>query len=463
MIGSALAWLFGGALFRPVATFGTSIVIVAGPWLLSILTLAIISQSTEPILGRQIVEDLRLTIIYSLLIAPLIAGPIGAVSSRLVRDATDQSEAGRVPGIVLLSLIVSGGLTMVVAILVCLALGIANMEIAMAFIFLSVSTSLLWNCLAVLSALRAYSFMIGAFAAGMLVCTGFALVAGLGLGPQVLIWAFACGIAFCVALILARLVESHEQSEGELGQIAASMLREFSRSRYLILGILFSFFGIWADKLVLWLGPEGERSVSGFLHYGSYDSVMFLAHLSIIPSFAAMHLLHDRAITNAAHAFRASLSRHANLNLMRASVTSLGNQVWNGVLFILFVQGTITATLVLVAPILSKFMHFDFAQFLTLRVGLIAVFVHAIYYMSSAVLVLCGRHRQFFAVQLIFFLANLFASSVFMVQIGPSAYGIFVASLVAAIVSFLLAYQALQRYDYLALVGENDSLFRDLT
>ena len=168
---------------------------------------------------------------------------------------------------------------------------------------------------------------------------------------------------------------------------------------------------------------------------------MFFAHLSIIPAFAAMHILHDGEITSATREFRSTLNRNANYALIREAAEETGRRIWNGILMIVFVQATLTATLVLTAPIISQFMGFDFSQFLTLRVGLVAVFLHSIFYMISAVLVVCGCHRSFFAVQAVYFVSNLSFSTVLMTQIGPSAYGVFAASLLAAIVAFVVAFR----------------------
>lgn len=459
-LSGVFSWILGGILIRPLRTFGASIVIVAGPWLLSVVTLAIIGFGVEPVLGRAAVEDLRLTIIYALCVAPLIAGPIGALAARLIRRSVEEDDGRLVSEIFLTATISAGVITLASAASVSALLGISNIGIAMAFVFLSVATALLWTSLSALAALRLNTFLIVAFACGMVVAilTAFA-AARSNLTVEMLIWCFTSGITFCVALALARIVEGRDSTSKGLVEAANEMKHEFIRHRFLALGILFAFCGVWVDKWVLWAGPNGVRSASGFLHFGTYDSVMFVAHLSIIPAFAAMHLLHDGEISRAIREFRDALNRRANFAMLRSSVEALSARVWSGVFAIVFVQATISATLVLIAPIVSDLMRFDFSQFLMLRVGLVAVFVHSIFYLSSAVLVVCGCHRLFAFVQFSFFTANFFFSTVFLTTIGPSVYGLFASSLIAALLSFLLAFRSLYRYDYLMLVGENDALY----
>ena len=461
-LSDLLAWSLDGPLLRPIRLFSNSIVIVAGPWLLSVVALAVISIGMEPVLGRAAIENMRLTIIYALCVAPLAGGPIGAIAARLVRTAVDEKDPQLVPDILLVSTIFAGVMAFALAALLSVAL-INELEIAIAFIFLTVSTGMLWNSLAVLSALRRHGFLFTSFACGTAVSVfAIFLLARTNISVELLIWSFTCGTIACLALIMARLLVGDQGQEGGIARAASRLLHELGARRYLALGIVFAFCGVWMDKWVLWVGPEGMRSSIGLLHFGTYDSVMFLAHLSIVPTFAAMHLLHDGEITDAVRDFRATLDQHANFAFLRASVEALSQRVWSGIFTIIFVQATVTATLVLVTPILSNVMHFDFSQFLLLRVGLIAAFIHSIFYLSSAVLLLCNRHSLFCLVQLIFLLANLVFSIGFMLTVGPSAYGLLAGSLVAAVLSFVIAYRSLHRFDYVSLVAENHSLYANL-
>lgn len=453
-------FLVGGELLRPARAFGKSILVVAGPWILAVLVLALITAALEPVMGRAATEDLRLTIIYALCIAPLTAAPISAITSWLIRAAIEEDEAELVPEYFVSALVLSGALTLVIAFALTRFLGVSTIGMTLAFIFLSVVTALLWTCLSILSSMKAYAFLMAAFASGLTLSLFAAmLTVDVVVDLPRLIWAFSSGLALTVALVLARLVDaSHGRSEDLLAGMAR-VLQGLSRQRYLALGTLLAFCGVWADKWIFWAGPTGEQSLSGFHHFGTYDSVMFVAHLSIIPTFAAMYNMHEGEFTSSIKRVRQTLNRKANLDAVQGSVGAFGARAWNGIFMIFYVQATITATLVLIAPIISQLMSFDFSQFLMLRVGLVAVFLHSIFYASSAVLVICGRHRLFFLVHLAFLVLNSGLTLASSLTIGPSAFGISAASLLAALLAFAVAYRSVQRFDYLYLVGENDALF----
>jgi uncharacterized membrane protein len=195
------------------------------------------------------------------------------------------------------------------------------------------------------------------------------------------------------------------------------------------------------------------------MHYSPYDSVMFVAHLSAIPSYAALLLFHGSDLSSGVEAFRARLRDGSTYLRIRGSVEALGQTVWSGVFSIVFLQAALTTCMVLMAPALTTAFDFSFDQLLTLRVGLIAVFLHAFFYLSCAVILICNRARVFLMLQAAFLFLNLTASIVFYAELGMSAYAFFASALVMAVVSFIVAYRMLMSFDYLTFLGENDSLY----
>ena len=452
-------WL-RGALLGPMRTFGAAIIITAGPWLVTVATLAIISISMQPVLGNAAIEDLRLTVVYAFCTAPLAAGPIGTIAARLVRTAVEEKSGARVYEYFLAAAILSGLITQGLALLLCWGLGIAPLGIAVSFVFLSVAAALLWTSFAVLIGLRAFGFLIAAFSAGMVISVA-CIMAAANHHPttEFLIWCFSSGVVMCVTLCLAHVLRLHGSEDKGLFPAMGDLLLGVRQHRHLCLGILLALSSVWIDKWVFWFGPDGITSSAGFRHYSGYDSVMFISHLSIFPTFAAMLLLHDGKITEAIEEFRQALHERSTYTVIHQTMEHLNQVVWQGVFRIVFLQGAVAAGLVLMAPLLAKTMEFSFSQFLMLQVGMIAVFLHAIVYLCSAVLILCSRNGLFYMVQLVFFTTNLIASLAFYAVLGVSAYAIFLASLISAALAFILGYKALARYDYLVFVGENETLY----
>lgn len=457
----ALSWTAGGRVLGPVASFLERMMVVAGPWLISITALAVISVTFEPVLGRSGIEDLSLTVIYALCLAPLTAGPVGAVVARLLNEAAEAGDGeGRTASLTLVGLVVAGFGAAVLAVLVGLALGIADRGLMVAFVFLTVASAQLWVCLAILAALRAYGFLMAAFTAGMALSVGaMFFTARATMSIDFLVWSFTAGLFFFVMLSTGRVVGRVWPESERVLQACRVFFPALVQQRFLVLGILFAFLAVWVDKWVFWFGPDSIVSDAGFRHFGYYDSVMFAAHLSILPTFAAMSVFHDGPLTRAVETFRARLHTRANHESVRASVTDLGTTVWTGVIRIGFVQGIVTIAAILLAPIVARLLDFDITQFFLVRIGFVAVFLHAIIYLLGAILVMSGRIRTFCAVQGLHLAANLFFSVSFYFTVGVSTYGFFVASLAVIPVAFGAAHVALSRFLYFSLVGENESLY----
>lgn len=458
--GAMLAWWFGGSLLGPMRAMLGAVIVAAGPWLVSAAALAVVSVALQPALGIGPVEDLRLTVVYAFCLAPLIAGPVGVVAARLVAQEAEAGAIRQAPAIFLAAALASGLMSQVLALGLVVALGLAPLGVSSGLVFLTGAAAPLWTSFAVLAALKAYMFLIQAFTGSMTFSLACIMLAGRGeIGTEILIWSFTAGIVLCVCLSAVRIGRMGVAEEGDLVAAARALWREGRRLLPLAAGVFCAISAVWIDKWVYWIGAGAARSEAGFLHYSAYDSVMFIAHISAIPSYAAMLLFHDGDLRTGVEAFRARLRDGSTHARIRRSIETLSNVIWSGVFSIVFLQAALTACMVLIAPALAKALDFSFDQFLTLRVGLIAVFLHAFFYLSCAVILLCNRARLFFALQAAFFTLNLGFSLGFLNWLGMTAYAFFVSALVMAVVAFFVAFRTLASFDYLTFLGENDSLY----
>ena len=455
-----IGWWFGGPLLRPIGSVAAAVVVTAGPWIVSVIALVIVSIGMQPVMGGPAIEDLRLTVVYAFCVAPLVAGPVGAVAARLVVASLEERGGRLIPEIFCVASVASGLVAQALAVAISLSLGIEPAGIAIAFVFLSSAAALLWTSFAVLAALRAYRFLIAAFSVGMIFSVLCILLTARS-EPSVerMIWSFTAGIVFCVAAVSARICAGRSARNADLGLAALLLAGEISRNWRICLGILFAISGVWVDKWVFWFGSEGARSVAGYLHYSVYDSVMFVAHLSIIPSFAMMLMFQRGQLDDAIGLFRGTLLERPTYGRVAEAVRGLEQVIWNRLMMIAFFQATCSMALLLMAPLVAEVLSFDFAQFVMLRVGVVAIFLQSLIYLSSCVLIICNRISLFLFTQALFFAVNVIASTACLAIVGVSAYGVFFSSLVVAAILLPCAFAALSRYDYLTFVGENEGLY----
>lgn len=459
---SEAEWVMTDPLLGSVRKFGTATILAAGPWLVAVAALAIISVTMTPLMGYAAIEDLRLTVVYAFCIAPLLAGPIGSVAARSISAAVDTGQTDIIAEMFLSAAALSGMAAQVVAIAVCLILGIGSAGIAAGFVFLTMAAALLWTSFAVLAAVRSHGFLIAAFTGGMVLSITSALVAAVHAPTtEVLIWSFAVGVALCVALSIRHIQVMFPCSYESFAGTFQNLLVQVRSSAILCTGVLVAICGVWIDKWVFWLGSEGVRSAAGFLHSSAYDSVMFLAHLSVIPTYAALLVFHHGDLIASIDRFKSAIEARSTYGLIRERLEELESVAWSGVLAIAFVQAAVTIGIVLMSPLLAKLLDFSFEQFLMLRVGLIGVFFHSVMFLCCALLLITNRIRHFAVIQGAFLLLNLGISLGLHVTIGMSAYAFLASSLLGAGAAVYAAYQALNAYDYDLFLGENDSLYRE--
>ena len=457
---TALDWWLDGGVLGPVRRLVAAIVVAVGPWIVFVATLAIISMTSAPALGRAGLQDLRLTVTYAFCFAPMAAGPVGLAAAELARCTREEALDLPIYDVFRVALALSGVVSAVLALAISMFLNLAPFGAVSSYVLLSAAAAMLWVCFATLSALRSFRVLIMAFLGGItLAIMGTVLVVRFAPSIELLLWCFAAGLIFCVAVSLNHVQKLFAPGHQTVGQAFILLRREIWRRRMLSAGVTLALLGIWADKWVFWLGPDGMLSAAGFRHFSRYDSVMFVAHLSMIPTFSAILLLRERELSVALKTVQGRMQTLASRRAVAQSIEALAQVAWTGGFRLLFVQATIAGMLILAAPWIARGMSFDFQQFLMLRVAIGAVFFFSVAYVGSILILMCGRARHFLLVQAVFFLLNLGLSVAFITRVGVTAYPIFLSSLITAIVAWPIALKSIAEYDFLYMLGENESLY----
>ena len=460
MIAASLAQidrLFDGALLAPVRRMSGALVVAAGPWLAAVAAIAFASWATEPDIGPLAAEDLRLAVVYAFALAPLASAPVSTLATR--RIAAGTLTRAQVGGLFVLAAGLSGAAAQVLALLVVMGLGLKDAGIGVALVFLSGAAAVMWTGFAVLTALRAFRFLIAAFCAGILLASVLSvLVAATSPDVASLIWCFNCGVTVCAALVGARL-SLWRTAEIDLVWAMATLREEGRLAHTLAIGAGLAVLGVWIDKWVLWFGPGALRSEVGFANFPDYDSVMFLAHLSVIPSLAALMTFHDDRLRMALLRFRLVLDGGQTLGAVRQSVAHLADTVRSGLSSILLTQLAVCVAIIFLAPSLAHTIGLRLDQYLTLRIGLVGAFFHLVFLAANGILLLCNRKRQFLMLQAGFCALNLILSLGFLPIPGTAGYAFLGCSIIAAAIAGPMALQAVRQLDYLHLLAENDGLY----
>ena len=91
-------------LLSRAASMGHAAVVAAGPWLFTILSLGLITITTEPVAGLQTLETFRCAVIYAFAISLVTTSPVAIVTTRLVADGLYQRKFASIAGVYIGSL-----------------------------------------------------------------------------------------------------------------------------------------------------------------------------------------------------------------------------------------------------------------------------------------------------------------------------------------------------------------------
>ncbi|MGR3321141.1 MAG: exopolysaccharide Pel transporter PelG [Pseudooceanicola sp.] len=449
-------WWLDGPLLGPVRRILSALIVAAGPWLIAVAALIFVSRTMAPSLGALALEDLRLTVIYAFMLAPMAATPVGVIAARAV--GRGEAVAGNVGALLLLSCGMAGGAATLLAGGIALAFGLEGASLVPAFILLTSVSAMMWTTFPVLAALRARRRLVTAFAAGMSVAVLLThAMAGIADSNADIIWCFILGTG--VSLGIACLPFRYGAMDPDRLRAARGMLVGSAAQGWpLAFGAWLAITGIWVDKWVYWAAPDGLRSVAGFYHYPPYDGVMFLAHLSVVPALAALAAFQEGPVSRAMRAFRAGIPAGDTLDGLGRRRDALRAVVWDGMIRIFGAQFVFSAGLILLAPAVAHAVGFRLDQFLMLRVGLLAAVLHALFLAASAIIVLTNARRVFALLQFGFLLLNAGIGMLVLEHLGVSAIGLTVTACLAAMMALPLAAWCLARLVRLTFLDENEAL-----
>jgi uncharacterized membrane protein len=216
---------------------------------------------------------------------------------------------------------------------------------------------------------------------------------------------------------------------------------------------------IWVDKWIMWLAPEREVLRSGLISYPDYDSAMFLAYLTIVPSIAAFVLSVETDFFESYLKFYRNVQEHKNYAEIENAHKEIIESSLRGSRTFLVLQGSICLATIFLAPRIFTLLNINFAQIGIFRIGVLGAFFHVLLLALSIVLSYFNLRITTLKIHLLFLISNAGFTYVSM-RMGFSYYGFgyFLASLVTFAATFLAAAHYLGRLPYQTFVLSNESV-----
>ncbi len=259
-----------------------SVVISSGPWLISVLTIALISAFGRNFLETQDLLLLKSIICYTYATSLIFFGAIEMPITRYLADQLYKNDYSTITDLFLVLLAFS--------ILAGSGLGYTfysffpEMEIKIKIfsVLLFISILMVWVSMIFLSASKMHHEIVISFFLGAISSVVLAFILKEYNGIEGFLIGYSFG-QFLIAFILIFLVLSEYRS---LDYFSLEFLNYFVKHKYLVLSGIFYYLGIWIDKFIYWFGENGELVEGLFYTNRYYDTASFLAYISIVPALA---------------------------------------------------------------------------------------------------------------------------------------------------------------------------------
>lgn len=436
-------------------SYAHSALTATGPWLLTILMLSGIVFLGGASIAPDELAQFRLIVIYNFAFSLVCAGPPVMVATRYLADAIYEKKVDEAPSMLLGYLVLLFAVTAVIVIpfygmVVRLDGVVATVAVVNFFVI-----SAIWLISTFLSALKDYASITRAFAFGTaLALTAAAFGASAG-STATMLAGFSAGLALILFLLLARVYAEYPYPIIHPFRYG----RFFKRYWLLALSGAVYNMAIWVDKWVMWFAPEREVLASGMISYPDYDSAMFLAYLTIVPSIAAFVLTVETDFFESHQAFYRRIQTHASYAAIEVAHQEIVASILRGARTFVVLQGSICGATILMAPRLFTLLNINFAQIGMFRIGVLGAFFHVLSLGLSITLSYFDLRRPAVLLQVLFLVTNGLFTYISM-RMGFSYYGFgyFLAALTSFAATFLVVAYYVGRLPYQTFVVSNTSV-----
>lgn len=414
-----------------------SVVISCGPWLMTIMTIALLSVYAQNRLTSKELLIFKSIISYSFAASLIMFGMIEMPLTRYLADKLyidDKSSFKQMYTFI-----------MAITMLVATAVGGIfysffdfNFLVTLASMFLVSIILSIWLSMVFLSAAKNYRLIAYGFVLGNVLTFLGAWLLGDRFGLPGYIMGYVCG-QLAVAIILITSLH-HEFSGREY--LSLEFLDYFKKHRKLVFIGTFYYLGIWVDKIIFWFTPSGQFITGLFYTNQFYDTAMFMAYLSIIPSIAIFFVhVETNFYMQYAYYFR-SVDNKANLHLLDRNIEGIHKSLRDSLISLFKFQTFITCIVWYFAHDIIVAMKLPTLMIPIFRYGLLGAYLQAFFIFCNIILLYFLAEKDVLKNYALFFISNLVIS--FVTAFGDfKFYGL--GYTVSCLLTFIASYVALNK------------------
>jgi uncharacterized membrane protein len=426
---------------------------IAGPWLFTVVALAFTTMLYGGSADQEFM-NFRGVIVYNFSFSLALSAPVYMIMTRYLADQIHVRNVTTTPTVMLESMILVFLFNLPVAIFfygIYFEMYLALRLAAFANIFL---ISGVWLLSVYLTALKDFAAVTRAYIIGMVVavlCANYLAeptAAGLVCGYNV-------GLAVIVFLLAGRIFAEYPYK-----LTTEFALKPFWKKYWeLAVGGFFYNMALWVDKWIMWYAPEAVELPTRMRFYPDYDSAMFMAAMTILPSLALFVFSVETAFFNHYRKFYGNILAHASMRRIQSFHAKINESILEGGRNTMLLQGSIALLVILLAPQIFEAIGMFFMQLAIFRLGVLGSFFQVLLLFATIILAYFDCRRNNMWIFIFYFVSNTLLTLVFL-QMGYEyyGYGFFLASALTFMVAATLLFSHVRKLPYHAFITNNNSV-----
>jgi len=426
--------------------YGYAALISSGPWVLSIVSLALLGLVCRGLASEHQMELVFASVTYVYALSLILTGPVQMVLTRYAADQKFIHRTDKIFPAIVTTLAFTSALSAIIGLILFVGFVPAPLLFQLSSACLLALVTSIWVMTVALSASRNYHGVLISFLSGYAISFLAAWASTHWLGPS----ATMLGMVAGHLILLLMLLRITFQEIGELEFKNLEILGYFKKYSHLAFCGLFYNLGIWIDKILFWFISSDRKQVAGILYTSpDYDQVVYLSFLTIVPGMAVFLLTLETGFATHYERFVQRVLGKATFAQLAEAKEGMVDSLREGFSQLIKIQGAFTLLLIIFTDRFLSFVGLGAVQSGSFQITCLGVFLLVLFLSHLTICFYLGKLRDAMLCCLVFALVNG-AVTAWSITSGEQWYGFgfLIASAVAATLAATRVNRHLQLLEY---------------
>lgn len=440
-------------LMGTIGAYAYGMLIVGGPWLLTILAISLIILFGDKLTAVDDLINFRVILIYNFSFSLVLSSPVVIILTRFLADSIFERDVSLAIGLLVGSL-------MLVFLSTLPLVGwfyfyYVNLPISfriLAFFNFMLLASI-WVIMTYVSAIKNFKVVVMSFFLGIF-CSLFFAIIGSIYGTPGILFGFSIGSAVIVAFLLLSLFLDFPYPIKQ----PFAFLHYFKEYWMLaVSGFLFNL-GSFVDKWMMWFSEYGMKLDSNFYIYHDYDSASFMAYLTMLPVLSIFTVIVETSFFEGYQKLFANIRYNANLDEIYDNYSDLIDVFRVNARNVVILQLALALIVVLLSPRIYDSFGINYLQLGMFRFCVLGVAMQTFVLFLNIMFYYFSAYKVVMYTNIIFVVTNIIFTSI-CIHLGFNYYGIgyFISTLITFIFSSISFFYYFAKLPYNVFVTRNRS------